>query len=74
MNCGAQTALRRVEGVTVREWDDAMTYAELTEKYRRCDLCPVMLFLGTAISGYFDILSDLGTPCFLNDAPRMVKG
>lgn len=32
-----QNSLHRVEGVRLREWDDALTVGELNEKYRRAE-------------------------------------
>ena len=32
-----QNSLHRVEGVRLREWDDALTIGELNEKYRRAE-------------------------------------
>ncbi len=31
-----QAALRSKDGVTLQEWDDAMTIGELRDKYDRC--------------------------------------
>lgn len=35
---GLQARLRKNEGVTQHEWDDALTVGELTEKYQRSDM------------------------------------
>ena len=35
MQSGLQKALHKVQGIKLREWDDAMTCGELKEKYTR---------------------------------------